>query len=107
MTRTALAPALVAVLLAGTAAAMTPFDRSILLRTPDIASLPAGFSHGFEGRFGAVAIRDGATGRTRVEPVASALLQMNWVVDTDAGWRVAFTFGIEAGNLREYRHPAR
>jgi len=107
MTRTALAPALVAVMLAGPAAAMTPFDRSILVRTPDLASLPTGFSHGFEGRFGAVATRDRATGRTRVEPVAAALLQMNWVVDTDAGWRVAFTFEIEASNLREHRHPAR
>ena len=103
MTRFALAPALLVSLLAAPAAALTPFAALHRPYAPDLSSLPAGFSHAIEGRFGVVSTRDGVTGQTRTEPVAGLNLRLNWVLDTDAGWRVAVVVDLDAGNLGERR----
>jgi hypothetical protein len=56
-----------------------------------------GLTHSVEGRFGVSHMRDRTTGLSETRPLAEARYTATWRVQTDNGWRVAASFGIEAG----------
>ena len=60
---------------------------------------PLGFSQNVSGRFGVVVERD-STGRTAVSPANHLRYTMTWRHQLDNGARIAFSLGVEAGNLR-------
>lgn len=85
---------------------MDPLCASVLalhFLFPPPEAEPFGLSHSVAGRLGVIHARDPA-GNSRTGPVGAVHYAATWRHQFDSGARIAFSVGLEAGNLNPDHH---